>query len=66
MACNRQIEKVTYDLGCQVFSLLGEGGQAFPNESMGSEGREVKLKFSGGEGVKNFGGGIFVSKKMWS
>ena len=48
MACNRQIEKVTYDLGCQVFSLLGEGVKAFPNESMGSEGKEVKLKFSGG------------------
>ena len=52
MACNRQIEKVTYDLGCQGFSLLGEEGQAFPNESMGSEGREVKLKFSGGKESK--------------
>ena len=47
MACNRQIEKETYDLGCQGFSLFGEVWQGFPNEPMGSEGRGVKLKFSG-------------------
>ena len=47
MAYNRQIEKVTYDLGCQGFSLLGEVWQGFPNEPMELEGRGVKLKFSG-------------------
>ena len=63
MACNRQIEKVRYGLGCQGFSLLGEGGQSSPNESMDSEGREVKLKFSGGRSP-NFGGGILLYKMM--
>ena len=64
MACNRQIEKVTYDLGCQGFSLLGEEGQAFPNESMGSEGREVKLKFSGGRSPKFWWGNFCVQKDV--
>ena len=40
MACNRQTEKVTYDLGCQEFSLLGVVGQGFPNGSVGWQGRE--------------------------
>ena len=64
MACNRQIEKVTYDLGCQGFSLFGEEGQAFPNESMGSEGREVKLKFSGGRSPKFWWGNFCLQKDV--
>ena len=51
MACNRQIEKMTYDLGCQGFSLLGEVWPGFRNEPMGSEGRGVKLKLSGESSV---------------
>ena len=47
MACNRQTEKMTYDLGCQGFSLMGEVWPGFRNETMGSEGGWVKLKFSG-------------------
>ena len=34
MACDRQTEKVTYDLGYQGFSLLGAVGQSFPDGPM--------------------------------
>ena len=46
----------------RVFPIGGRG-QGFPNESMDSEGREVKLKFSGGR-RPNFGGGILLYKMM--
>ena len=61
MACDRQKEKVTYDLGCQEFSLLGVVGQGFPNGSVGWQGREESKIFVGDFSCTKKGALTYVS-----